>query len=99
MVQALASQTIQSMTVKKKSATVLRPLSMGAATLDFAVSALPRLDGLATQVALNAGIFSFTYGQDEHTLAAATNVYAATNAAATLVEAELCPLVITHPQC
>ena len=58
-------------------------VAMGAASLDFAVSALPRLDGLATQVSLNAGIFSFTYGQDEHTLAAATNVYAATNAAAT----------------
>jgi hypothetical protein len=42
-------------------------MSMGAASAQIGVTANPAFDGLATQLVVNAGSFSFGYGMDEYT--------------------------------
>jgi hypothetical protein len=42
-------------------------MSMGGATAQIGVTANPGVDGLATQLVVNAGTFSFGYGMDEYT--------------------------------
>ena len=56
-------------------------INMGAASFNFAASATPGIDGIATQFVVNAGAFSFGYGMDEHTLTTAVAATAGGNGA------------------